>query len=411
MILTRTEARGALDALSSGTPPSEKIMEFITIGLEDDLKIFEDEYFSAENGTLPNTDQGTFKIIEAYYGGGKTHYLKSIEKLAHKNGFASAFLELNKDSCPLTQWELIYSNVITKLTLPATEKTPKAVGIEEVLRTLLLPPTDKEDIDPSTYADDRMREIRDLPFPSLRAALHKAAEATASNDRSALDDCLLYLRTGKVSPNMRRRVALEPIDKKTGALAIQSLVVWLRQMGIPGLVLIMDEGDRSLSLPKKGDTKIASNNLVQIINETSKAWAGVMFLYSIPSWSAFKESFQDNQALIQRVDSVGFPTSPNAKRIVLDEKYVNEKEKLSLCKAISEKIAIIFNSARDYEITDSKRDEYAVLTANAVFKLTDEVHFRRLFYQSFIAVLDTLKSGKEPSRSDIENIVSSRPQS
>ncbi len=410
MQISRIQAREALEALGKAIPPKDEIMEFVSVGLENDLEIFRDEYFSVENGLLPNSEQGTFKIVEAYYGGGKTHYLKSVERHAHQHGFASAFIELSKDSCPLTNFELIYARIIETLTLPTTEIYDRAVGIEQVLRALTKPPAEESDTDSVTYTDTRMRKVHDLPFPSLRMALHKAALATASDDRDALDEYLIYLRSGKVSPNIRKRISLEPIDKKTGLLAIRSLAMWLRQMNIPGLVLIMDEGDRSLSLSNIKDGKIASNNLVEIINQTTNGWAGVMFLYSIPSWQDFERNFSQNQALIQRVRSVGFPSNPLATRIVLDERYTNQKTRIALCQEIGKKLTDLFQIAYNFEISEEVRHQYTEWTAIKILEQNEEVHFRRQFLQSFIGVLYKLRSGQQLNSSDIEAIVSNIPQ-
>jgi hypothetical protein len=407
---SKFEAREALQALSTGIPPADAIMEFISVGLDTDLKIFEEEYFSSENGTLPNTEQGVFKIVEAYYGGGKTHYLRSVERLAHRHGFASSFIELHKDSCPLTNFELVYQKFMEKLTLPATLSQPRAVGIEQVLRRLILPPNNDNNIDAATYADTKMRRIRDLPFPGMRIILSKAALAIASDDRNTLDECLIYLRSGKMSPNLRRKMSLEPIDKKTGILAIRSIIMWLRQMGLPGLVFIMDEGDRSLSLSHSSDKTVASNNLVQLINETASGWGGVMFLYSIPSWDDFRNTFGSVQALIQRVQSVGFPSNPLATRITLDERDSDIEAKNIICQEVSVRLVKLFQIAHGLDVDDYTREKFANMTTEEVIRQVDDVYYRRLFFQSFIAVLFKIKSGNHPTSIEIEEIVSNTPQ-
>ncbi len=409
-MISQAQARQGLEALSNGIPPNDEIMEFISVGLEADLEMFYEEYFSAETGLLPNSEQGAFKIVEAYYGGGKTHYLRSVERLAHKHGFASAFIELHKDSCPLTNFELIYQRVMERLTLPATESQPRAEGIEQVLRRLVLPPAEDTETDPATYANTMMRNIRDLPLPSIRMALHQAAMAIVSDDRTTLDEYKTYLRTGKSSPTIRRKTSLEPIDKKTGAMAIRSVIMWLRQMGLPGLVFIMDEGDRSLSMSRKNDKEVASNNLVQLINETTSSWAGVLFLYSIPGWTDFENCFGHNQALIQRIKSVGFPSNPLATRIVLEERYSSKEAKTQICQEVGNKLFEIFQIAYRSQIDTVSVEKYINLTAKKVFDYADEVYFRRLFFQAFIAVLFKLKSGQQPSSADIESIVSNTPK-
>jgi hypothetical protein len=141
--ISRLAARKAIENLSEGEPPGDEIGAFISVGIENDLKIFDSEYF-AKDALLPNTDQGTFKIVEAYYGGGKSHYLKSSVRLARSRGFADAFIELKKDSCPLTRFDLIYTAVATALSVVLPDGRTAGPGIDAIIRAWTSPPDGSE---------------------------------------------------------------------------------------------------------------------------------------------------------------------------------------------------------------------------------------------------------------------------
>jgi hypothetical protein len=399
---SRKEARAALDSLNMGVPPAPEVTEYISVGLEKDLKVFESEYFGPE-GLLRESDQGSFKLVEAYYGGGKTHYLRAVERLAHRHGFASAFVELHKNSCPLTRFDLIYARVIEALTLPVQGGFAK--GIIDVLKCWVRVP-EGVDADPLAYADEQARAMGSLPFPSLAIALKLAAHAVASGDRQTQDELQVYLHGGKASPTLKKHGILESIDLKNGALALRSLIVWLRNIRLPGLVLIMDEGDRSLSYSAAKERAQASNNLVQLINETVKEgeWPGVMFLYSIPSWDDFESAFGSNQALIQRVRNSGFPNVPPAPRISLEARTASHTQKLAFCLEVGRRIATLFQLAYPSSVSIKSSEAIANLVAEVALEQVVDVSFRRLFIKNFIACLYRARNGQEMTIRLVEQV-------
>lgn len=392
---TRVLARAAIQSLSMGQPPSPELSDFISVGLDRDLQVFEDEYFGPD-GLLPLADQGTFKMVEAFYGGGKTHYLRAVERRAHANGFASAFVELHKDSCPLTRFDLIYAKVVETLCLPSARDGQLLQGLGNVIRAWVSPRSEEEDAIES--AAERLQALGDLPLPSMRIALRNAAHAIASDDRNSLDEILVYLHGGKISSPLKRLGILEPIDVRSGSLALRSLSHWLRQIGIPGLLLIMDEGDRSLSIASSNDKIAAANNLRQLINETTvgSGWPGVMFLYSIPSWQAFEDAFRKQPALHMVVKSTGFPSNPLAPRIALDDRFGNDDDaRRVFCVELGGRIAELFAAAYPAQpLSVEATRSAAQLVAQVVVQETLEVSFRRLFVQTFIAALFRLRSGE-----------------
>lgn len=410
--LDRVSARAAIESLSQGVAPSPRVTDFISVGLEDDLRVFEDEYFG-DDGLLRNSDQGTFKLVEAYYGGGKTHYLRAIERLAHRQRFASAFIELHKDQCPLTRFDLIYARVAESLTVPGPEGEPSR-GLAQLIRNWVTPPLGSEE-DPLVYVDAQVGKMGDLPLPSLRIAIDHAARAIASEDRTTLDEVQVYLHSGKIAPILRRKGILETIDVRSGSLALRSLSIWLRQVGFPGLLLVMDEGDRSLSISSTKERVSASNNLVQLINETLKGtdWPGVMFLYSIPSWQDFQNSLAaNNMALDQRVRGTGFPNLPPAPRIVLDDRYPDDDSKAGFCRAVAERLLQVFAAAYPKtRVTSELGAALAKRVATAVLRETAEVSFRRLFVQAYLGALYKGGDGKTLSDGDIHGIVTGQASS
>jgi hypothetical protein len=403
--LAPTEAAQAVQQLMNGEPPPVQIIDMMSVGLEEDLAVFDEEYFDPRRFVVDDATRGsTFKMVEAYYGGGKTHYLRAVERLALRRGFASAFVGLRKDECPLTRFDLVHRAVCDSL---AVVKDDRQVirGLGNVMRHVVatLPTGEEGDlVRPAQQSADGMP---DMPLASFKIALREAMLAIASGGHAELDGLLVYLQGGRISPSLRKHGILEPIDQKSGTLALRSLAVWLRHVGYNGFLLMLDEGDRSLSIGQAKDRQMASNNLVQLINETamSEHWPSTIFIYSIPNWHDFEKAFGHNNALIQRVEKTGFPLVPPAPRIVLDDRYEADSARLGFCEALAGRLTTLFKAARadrppERQLTDDSLKDVVPIVAAAVLDADHSASFRRLFVQTFLQALYYLERGKTISR-------------
>ena len=405
--LSPQEAQRVVHSLGMGEPPAAEVIEFLSVGLEADVRTFKREFFSPHSFIVSSETEGsTFKIIEAYYGGGKTHYLRAIERLAHEHGFASAFVSLKKDECPLTRFDLIYSAVADALTVPHGEAGGRIRGIGNVLRAWVDEVAEDEE-NRLQAVEGKVNGVRDLPLMSIKVALRVAVLAQAMGDKVTFDEALVYLTSGKVSPSLRKQGVLDKIDKTNGSLALRSLVAWIRDIGYAGFVFILDEGDRSLSIVSSKDKIGASNNLVQLVNETAteQAWPGTVLLYSIPGWSEFNQAFGRNDALIQRAKPTGFPMVPPATRIVLDDRYQTDEKRKQFCIALAQRLSVLYQLAYpDSTIPASRLEDAAELVADVVVENAIVASFRRLFVQSFLAALYHLEDS-DLTASDAELLV------
>jgi len=404
-------ARQAIDSLMSGEPPPIDLVDLMSVSLERDLRTFSREYFNENSFIVSDETQGsTFKIVEAYYGGGKTHYLRAVQSLAHKQGFVSAFVGLRKTECPLTRFDKIYTSVTESLVPPSLPDERKQHGLSAVLQGWVSRITEGSE-DPIQTTEEQVDRIGDLPLMSIKVAVRMAAVAIAANDPQGLEEILVYLTSGRISPSVRKHGVLEKIDATNGSVALRSLATLVKKLGHSGLVLILDEGDRSLSIASTKERKTASNNLVQLINETAsaEAWPSTILLYSIPSWQSFHDAFADNQALIQRVEQTGFPSIPPAPRIVLDEREKSDEARVEFCCALGKRLEGLFRVVYGDDAPGSEVSEAtAVNVAQHVIEFQVESTFRRLFVQSYLAALYRVMDNGQLSESDARALVEHR---
>jgi len=262
MGLSPQKAAQAINSLVGGEPPILEIVDLLSVGLERDMHIFEQHYFRPSSFIVSDETHGSsFKIIEAYYGGGKSHYLRCVERTAHRNNFVSAFVGLKKDECPLTRFDLIYASVAENLTSPGLDGKTQTRGLGALIERWVDEAT-KESEEPLQELQSRINAVRDLPLVGLKIAFQAAAQAHAAGDRVTYDEAMVYLTSGKIPPILKKIGVMQAIDAKNGSLALRTLAALIKRMGYAGFVLIFDEGDRSLSLGSSKEKKSASNNLV-----------------------------------------------------------------------------------------------------------------------------------------------------
>ena len=82
----------------SGQPPEQGIT-YLNVGNDSYLRILDEEYLAR----LKHNPRGSsFKLVQGYYGGGKTHFLYCVRDLAWTHGFLTSLVNLSPRECPMT---------------------------------------------------------------------------------------------------------------------------------------------------------------------------------------------------------------------------------------------------------------------------------------------------------------------
>jgi hypothetical protein len=131
-----------------------------------------------------------------------------------------------------------------------------------------------------------------------------------------------------------------------------------------------------------------------------------MFLYSIPSWADFQNAFGDNQALIQRVKTSGFPSLPPSPRIILEARLTTVEARTQFCGEVGKRVLTLFQIANPTPGLEEKAKGLAKLVAEVALDQVIDVSFLRLFIKGFIACLYFTRDGRVLSRSDVVKIFS-----
>src|SRR5690606_23163187 len=96
----------------AGQPPDMGI-GWINVGNESFLQVLTQEYF--QKLLLSGS---SFKLVQGYFGGGKTHFLLCVRELAHKHQFATALVELSPTECPYDDSLRVYQAVSRRISSP-----------------------------------------------------------------------------------------------------------------------------------------------------------------------------------------------------------------------------------------------------------------------------------------------------
>ena len=403
--MDRQLARAIINKLgSTGTPPEFGIEHF-TVGLEPYLKVIEDEYL---DGIL-KYNLSSFKLITGNYGGGKTHFLYTVRDLAFRHNYCVAYVSLNPTECPFDKLELVYKGIAANMIAPRPVDAPTAVwdkGIESVVRKWHDDQRKLHD-----RADSLRKYLETLPTTestSFSNAVRGAFASLLAEDGEGFNDVVQWLKGEDVAKEVRvqHRIS-ERIDKATAFRVLRSLIQWVHAIGYTGLILLLDEAERGMSISSSRDKRRALDNLRQLVDECGNSrLPGAMVFYAVPDENLLLEgSGGVYEALKQRLRSAFNETNPVGVRINLEELGIEPAEFL---KRLGARLADLFEAAYEVKLAEVKRDAVVRALADlAVSAFAFDVGYRRLFVVSVLDAFHQLRAAPalEFGRKDAEKLL------
>lgn len=379
-----TLARHVLDRLGQTGQPPERGLELIDVGNGRRLAVLEREYLEpiALHGR-----GSTFKLVQAAYGGGKTHFLLCVRERAWRHGFCTALVGLSPDECPFDHPARIWAAVARELSLPPQDdrlQVPR--GIEAVLGALI-------DQRRQADGDEALREwlVRGLrrhptDAPALRAALVAWCRAELDGELATQDLVGAWLRGEEVKTAEVRHLGIRTrIDRSTGFRMLRGLCQLLQAWGVPGLYLGFDELDRNLSLPPRRRAAVA-DNLRQIVDLCGTgALPGLVCLYAVPP-EFQRDVVQEYPALQQRLEAPSALSrqSPQAAVIDLDRSELPPAEVLL---RIGKKVLSLFQLVHGRALDRRLQEHNLGLLAHEVLAGSFDIAHRRAFVKGAVDLL------------------------
>jgi len=399
MELTSDLAHHIIARLGQGGLPPEHGVEHINVGNESYLRVLEHEYF----GHLLRSG-ATFKLVQGYFGAGKTHFLHCVRALAWRHGFVTAVVELSPAECPYDDAVKVYRGVVKRVATAPREamRTPE-YGLGDLLRTHVDDALDRAideakaagSTDPESQARREVARWLERTVGRAPCESHSFREAIVGFGLAHLEGDRARARTfeawllGESVPvaQMRELGVYEQLDRANGFAMLRCLTQMMVGLGFAGTALLFDEVDRNLSVSAKRSQAIG-DNLRQVIDLCGRhQLPQTLLMYAVPP-EFMRNVVPDYPALYQRLKSP-VPLSVRSPQAVLIDLERLDLEPAELLSAIAGKITHAFQVARGVELGATVQRQNAEHLARAAAEAYFEVNHRRLFVKTWVDFLHT----------------------
>ncbi|EHQ36070.1 BREX system ATP-binding domain-containing protein [Methanoplanus limicola] len=383
------------DVGSTGQPPFYGY-QYFTSGIDRYINTIDEEYLR----DYINCGGSSFKLVIGTYGGGKTHFLYSVQGRGWLNNYVTSYVELSADSTPFHKLETVYRAIAENLIYP--QKYEKLLsgyerGIESLIRYWYL--RKKAEIEEEEPDEDNSRdylisyisEIGPYPSTSFQNAIKHAFLALTDEDYDKFSLIIQYLKGENLSKTVLKEYRIfEKIDRSNAFKMIRSLISWIKEIEFKGLIVLMDEAEQTPSMTTK-QRETLLNNLRELIDACSKGTiGGSMIFYAVPDENFLEGRTAVYEALNQRLQTVfDGEINPSGVKIDLERSELEPEE---LLREIGLKLSKIYETA--YGITFDKKTIEQIMadTAKAAYdQRFGEIGYKREFVQRAIQELNALK--------------------
>lgn len=382
--LTPQLASHILARMGEAGQPPDLGLSWINVGNQSYLDILVNEYLDK---LLTGARGSAFKLVQGYYGGGKTHFLHVVRDLAWQRGFLTSIVQLSPKECPYEDPLKVYQAVVTQIALaPRFEDSVTVRGIGDVLRAFADGLCDRKTPEERETWIKRKALRHPVDNHSFRRACACFIQCVWNDDAEGEALLEAWLRADSVPKSELKRFGIfECIEGNTAFSALRSLCQTLNGYGYPGLVLMFDEVDRNLSLSHRRIAALG-DNLRQVVDLCgSSQLPGVLFLYAVPP-EFLRLVVPEYPALDQRL-SAPLPLSirsPQSPLIDLEKLDLSPEDMLV---QVGLKLLEVFQKAEDWTATDTIQRGNLQALAAATSKFSFEIGHRRMFVKTWIAFL------------------------
>ncbi len=388
-----------LHRLGEGGQPPEHGVSAINVGNEAYLRVLEHEYFRQHL-----RHGASFKLVQGYFGAGKTHFLYCVRELAWRHGFVTAVVELSPAECPYDDPLKVYQMVARRLTMrPRAALAAPNYGLADLLRNHLDDLRDAAEAKAEGRGENNAersatREVdrwldrtvgrSACESHSFRQAVVELGRAYLAGDRER-ERVLEAWLAGEPVPvkEVRPFGVYEQLDRSNGFTMLRCLTQMVVALGLPGTALLFDEAERNMSFSAKRGQAIG-DNLRAVIDLCGRhQLPNTLFLYAVPP-EFMRNAVPEYPALAQRLKSP-MPLSVKSPQAVLIDLERLELEPVALLTALAGRITKVFEVARGVALDAELQRENAELLAEAAAEAYFDVSHRRLFVKTWVDFLYT----------------------
>jgi len=408
--LSLFQARKIIEALRKGSVPSEQIAHF-NVGRARWLKVIEDDLSSyiGEGGSK-------VRFICGNYGDGKTHFMNLIQRLAFDQGFAVAFITLNRD-LSIHKFEQVLQALLQTLSVPGGAQGFSAIVEEWVQReqeSWLVPlkrskkkklerPLDEERLE---LLRTQLKEVSNLDInlsnallSQIRLQLSPLAEGESAASRDRQRDILSrWMQGGRLlKRDLKGFQIFENLNKSNSRRFLNSVIAALRYMGHKGLICLFDELEMLFTMRANARNGAYENVRLLIDNADHSGYLHIFFS-TIPDMLSHDKGFKAYDALWSRVRSLGNQRRLNYRGVLIDLHRTPLKKEEFL--ELGRRLISLHQQAFQWE--DQEQDDgiiRQVLREQEQMGLLSEV---RLFIRQLVRALDIIEQGEDLSEGGLD---------
>jgi len=400
--LTRTLARRILAQMGENGKPPEVGIANVNVGNETYLKIIDDVYVQ----DLVRTVEGSsLKLVQGIYGAGKTHFLFCVRDLAWRSDLLTALVTLSPKESPFHRPLAIYRAVAQRIELPRGPEGEQTRGIDDVIRHDLEVRVAVDGKEATRAWVDETLARAALARHSFRDAVVGFARAVLDGDGETVQRLGAWLRGEELTLSQAKAAnVFEVPSNENGFGMLRSLVQLVHRLGHEGLVLLLDEAERRLSVEAKPTkaTAEAMDHLRELIDLCGREeLPRTLILYAVtPAFTA--NVLPLYPALQQRLGQpIQFLSLHNPKAPVIDLEVLDLEPRRFLIE-VGRRLVRVARRAYEWNVDESIAEMNLDRLATFVVDEQLEAGHRRFFVKLWIRLLDQQRIGGQRELLDDE---------
>ncbi len=263
----------ALKTLAQYGHLKNEMSSLIDVGTTNYIKFFEEEVLDS----LVSLGGATCRFYEGPYGSGKSHLLSLLYQLGIKKGYIIYSTDLS-DELRLDDWHSITREILANMEMVINGERIRS--LPNILKALSKG---------SEYKVDKLQQIQ-LPHEGIKKAIISAMKRNQEllgNKWTLLSD---YILGEKITLKMFEQVGLGRLFKgyltqRNSELFLKTVLTSLHLIGIPGIMLLFDENDKTLMSTRANPSKKykkAANLMRRLIDGTTNGnLVGTVIIFTI----------------------------------------------------------------------------------------------------------------------------------
>lgn len=385
------EAQQILESLRQGTVPKEHAPELM-VGRTFWLDALGDDMAFVANGA------SKIRFLSAPYGGGKSHFLSVVERIAIEKDFLVANVELHSREAPLDRFEVIFPKIMRNLTCNSDTNV-----LETVLKKWVY---SSQFYDRQTLNRAARAISRSLDFQAALRAFVERADSTYSEDDHIKQAVIGWLCGDAISPILRKHTQIRNKIAITNVSEIfGSFLRIVRRSGFSGVTILLDEAEAITSLTQSRKRDEANQNIRKLLDNANFHEGLLIVFATTPSFLEDKKrGARSYPALWDRIRTVvRTPRNvrPNKRSLIIELEPPGKSELRKAAKLVVRLHSIAYDWATKDHLSDKLLhkliEKYIHISSKRVY---------RSFLRTLVAVLDALEQDQDILNADklIEDI-------